>query len=37
MREERRGKYKGAERFIEKMKEIQEKAKAALGKAQEKM
>jgi len=26
-------KYKGAEKFIEKMKEIQEKAKAALGKA----
>ena len=37
MREERRGKYKGVERFIEKMKEIQEEAKAALGKAQEKI
>jgi len=30
-------KYKGAEKFIEKMKEIQEKAKAALGKVQEDM
>jgi len=28
-------KYKGAKRFVEKMKEIQEKAKVALGKAQE--
>jgi len=28
-------KYKGAERFVEKIKEIQEKVKAALGKAQE--
>jgi len=33
----RKGKYKGAEKFITKMKEIQEKAKAALGKAQEEM
>ena len=33
----RKGKYKGAEKFVMKMKEIQEKAKAALGKAQEKM
>jgi len=33
----KKGKYKGAEKFIEKMKEIQEKAKAALGKAQEDM
>jgi len=30
-------KYKGAERFITKMKEIQEEAKAALEKAQEEM
>ena len=30
----KKGKYEGAERFIEKMKEIQEEAKAALGKAQ---
>jgi len=30
----KKGKYKGAERFIEKMKEIQEEAKAVLGKAQ---
>jgi len=28
-------KYKGAEKFVVKMKEIQEEAKAALGKAQE--
>ena len=33
----RKGKYKGAEKFVMKIKEIQEKAKAALGKAQEKM
>jgi len=33
----RKGKYAGAEKFIEKMKEIQEEAKAALGKAQEDM
>jgi len=30
-------KYKGAEKFVEKMKEIQEEAKAVLGKAQEEM
>jgi len=30
-------KYAGAEKFIEKMKEIQEEAKAALGKVQEDM
>jgi len=30
-------KYKGAERFVEKIKEIQEKAKVALEKAQEEM
>jgi len=33
----RKGKYEGAEKFIMKMKEIQEEAKAALGKAQEEM
>ena len=33
----KKGKYQGAEKFIEKMKEIQEEAKAALGKAQEEM
>jgi len=33
----KKGKYTGAEKFIEKMKEIQEKTKAALGKAQEDM
>jgi len=32
--ERKKGKYAGAEKFIEKMKEIQEEAKAALGKAQ---
>jgi len=31
----KKGKYKGAEKFIEKMKEIQEEAKVALGKVQE--
>jgi len=31
----RKGKYAGAEKFIEKMKEIQEEAKVALGKVQE--
>jgi len=31
----RKGKYKGAEKFTIKMKEVQEEAKAALGKAQE--
>jgi len=30
----KKGKYVGAEKFVEKMKEIQEEAKAALGKAQ---
>ena len=30
-------KYKGAEKFVVKIKEIQEEAKVALGKAQEKM
>jgi len=30
-------KYEGAEKFIEKMKEIQEEAKAVLGRAQEEM
>ena len=30
-----KGKYTGAEKFVEKMKEIQEEAKAALGKVQE--
>jgi len=30
----KKGKYEGAEKFIEKMKEIQEEAKAVLGKAQ---
>ena len=33
----KKGKYKRAERFVEKIKEIQEEAKAALGKAQEEM
>ena len=33
--EKKKRKYERAEKFIEKMKEIQEKAKAALGKAQE--
>ena len=33
----KKGKYQGAEKFIKKMKEIQEEAKAALGKAQEEM
>ena len=33
----KKGKYKEAEKFVEKMKEIQEEAKAALGKAQEDM
>jgi len=31
----KKGKYKGAEKFVVKIKEIQEEAKAALGKAQE--
>jgi len=33
----RKGKYEGAEKFVMKMKEVQEKAKVALGKAQEEM
>jgi len=33
----KKGKYQEAEKFIEKMKEIQEEAKAVLGKAQEEM
>jgi len=33
----KRGKYKGVEKFIAKMKEIQGEAKAALGKVQEEM
>jgi len=33
----KKGKYEGAEKFVENMKEIQEKAKTALSKAQEKM
>ena len=33
----KKGKYQGAEKFIEKIKEIQEEAKAALGKVQEEM
>jgi len=33
----KKGKYKGAKKFVEKMKEIQEEAKAVLGKAQEDM
>ena len=35
--ERRKGKYKAAGRFMERMKRIQEKAKAALSKVQEKM
>ena len=30
----KKGRYAGAEKFIKKIKEIQEEAKAALGKAQ---
>jgi len=33
----RKGKYEAAEKFIERMRKIQEKAKAVLGKAQEEM
>jgi len=33
----RKGKYEVVEKFVERMRKIQEKAKAALGKAQEKM
>ena len=35
--ERRKGKYKAAEKFVERMKKIQEEAKAALEKAQEEM
>ena len=33
----KKGKYQGAEKFIKKMKEIQEEAKVALGRVQEEM
>ena len=33
----RKGKYEAVGKFVEKMKKIQKKAKAALGKAQEEM
>jgi len=33
----KKGRYEGAEKFVTKMREIQEKAKAALGKAQKEM
>ena len=33
----KKGKYEGARKFIEKIKEIQEKARVVLGKAQEEM
>ena len=33
----RKGKYKAAGKFVERIKKIQEEAKAVLGKAQEKM
>ena len=33
----RKGKYKAAGKFIKRMKKIQEKAKAVLGKVQEEM
>ena len=33
----KKGKYKGVEKFVTKIKEIQEEAKAVLGKAQEEM
>jgi len=36
-KERKKGKYKGAEKFIKKIKEIQKEAKGTLGKAQEKM
>jgi len=35
--EMRKGKYEGAEKFVERMKNVQEEAKAALQKAQEDM
>jgi len=34
-KDRKKGKYQGAEKFIKKIKEIQEEAKAALGRAQE--
>ena len=37
LREEGREKYKAAGKFVEKIRKIQEEAKAALGKAQEEM
>ena len=33
----KKGKFEGAEKFVKRMKEVQDKAKAALGKAQEDM
>jgi len=33
----KKGKFKAAEKFVEKIKKIQEEIKAALGKAQEEM
>ena len=33
----KKGKFKGAEKFVKKMKEVQEEAKVALGKVQEDM
>ena len=36
-KERRKGKYKAAEEFVERMRKIQEKVKAALGKVQEEM
>ena len=36
-KERKKGKYKGVKKFIEKMKEIQEEARAVLGKVQEEM
>ena len=33
----KKGKYEGAEKFVTKMKEIQDEAKAVLGKVQEKI
>jgi len=35
--ERRKGKFKAAGRFVERMKKIQKKAKAVLGKVQEKI
>ena len=35
--ERKKRKYEGTEKFVEKIKKIQEEAKAALGKAQEDM